>query len=666
MKQKLEFGVDWYPEQWDESRWKHDAERIAHYGFTCVRIMEFAWTIIEPEPDAYDFSLFDRAVAALAGAGLSVIIGTPTATPPHWLSSLPVFRVSTTGQAHSYGSRRNLCYNAPEYVAAAERIVRAVALHYGKDDRVAGFQVDNEIGHEGSDKCICDHCKRAWHRWLATRYGSIDKLNAQWGTIFWNTTYQSFDQVPVASVQPATGLNPGLMLDYDRFCSDSAVSFAKTQTRILRESASNAQWISTNLFPPPLSNAIDMEAMTDGMDFASWDNYPVWGDQDEPLPWQFNATAQSYVRGLRGGVPFTVMEEISGFQGHVCLGYLPPEKRVALWAVQAIARGADRVVFFRWRVAPFGQEQLCYGLVDNDDKETERLRVLAAMMRRAQAELPDIARTKVESPVCVAYSRDDARVLREQYLSKGLYARVSPTIQAGYDKEIASWYAPYVTLGTSADIASAASLDVEKYRVIALPLYQMADPALVDRLAAWVERGGSLVLGYRAGARNLDNKAVDASLPGVFTKLAGITVPRFESLNLTTARLKVGLVPGRGAVWADIIEPDSAKNVAVWTDRTKFYRGYAAATVNTVGSGRVWYIGTSPDPVAMIALYRQILKGAGLKPRFIGADVESVLRKDDKGRTWRLLLNHSARPKFVYGVKLEPWGWARIPAKEQS
>jgi len=170
------------------------------------------------------------------------------------------------------------------------------------------------------------------------------------------------------------------------------------------------------------------------------------------------------------------------------------------------------------------------------------------------------------------------------------------------------------------------------------------------------------VLGYRAGARNLDNQAVDSPLPGVFRKLAGITVPRFESLNLTKARLRVGLVPGHGTVWADIIEPETAEAVAVWADGKKFYRGYPAATVNRIGKGRVWYIGTSPDPMAMLVLYRRILKEAGLHPRFAGADVESVLRKDEAGRTWRLLLNHSARPKFMYGVKLEPWGWAKVPA----
>ncbi len=661
MDGSLEFGVDWYPEQWDESSWGRDAERMASYGFTVVRLMEFAWTIVEPEPGRFDFSLFDRAISMLADAGMRVIIGTPTGTPPWWLADKPVFRISPTGAAHSYGTRRNLCYNAPDYQRAADRLVAAVANHYGNDGRVAGFQVDNEIGHEGSDRCICAHCRTAWHSWLADRYGDIVSLNDAWGTVFWSTTYTRFDQVPVAATQPSTGLNPGLVLDYDRFCSDSAVRFARRQTDALRAASSPGTWITTNLFPPPLSNAIDMEEMTEGMDFASWDNYPVWGDQDEPFPWQYNAVAHSYVRGLQVGTPFTVMEEMSGFQGHVCLGHLPPEKQVALWSVQAVARGANRIVFFRWRTAPTGQEQLCHGLIDGDERETERLRELGATISRAKAELTSLASVRIDSPVCVANSKDDARVLREQYLSKGLHFQVTPAIQAGYDKEFASWCAPFMTLGAGVDIVSTKSIDVELYKVISLPLYQMADPALVKKLTGWVELGGSLVLGYRTGARDLRNRNVDAPLPGVFAELAGVTVPRFESLNLTRARLRVGLVPGYGSVWADIIEPGAAEPAATWTDRRKFYRGFPAATVNRVGKGRVWYIGTSPGPVAMLIMYRRILKEADLVPRFIGADIEAVERTDETGRRWKILLNHSPRRRHVSGVMLEPWGWAKVP-----
>ena len=482
-------------------------------------------------------------------------------------------------------------------------------------------------------------------------------MNEAWGAIFWGTSYSRFDQVPVPRQQPATGHNPGLLLDYDRFCSDSAIDFMRELTGIVRTQAGEEQWITTNLFPPPLSNAIDMEKLTKGMDFASWDNYPIWGDQDQALPWQFTALAHAYIRGLRGGAPFTVMEEMSGIQGHVCLGQLPPEKQVALWSIQAVARGANRIVFFRWRTAPYGQEQLCYGLLDADGSETERLRVLSGMMQEARKKLDTIACTATESPVCLAYSKDDARVLREQYLSKGLFLKAAPFAQAGYDMEMAKWYAPYPSLGVNADAIPVEHLDPEAYRLIALPLYQMADPALVGRLSTWVKAGGTLVLGYRAGARDVRNHSIREPLPGVFRELAGIKVPRFESLNNTKARIHLGLIPAHGTVWADIIEVGTAKVAATWTDRKKFYRGKPAVTVNTFGAGRVWYIGTSPDPFGMLILYRRILREAGLKPRYRGASLEAVPRKDVDGHDRILYLNHSARPKLVPGERLKGWDW---------
>ena len=657
MTNTLDFGVDWYPEQWEPAMWQSEATRIASYGFSCVRIMEFAWSIVEPEPEQLDFSLFDKAIAALSAAGLTVIIGTPTATPPSWMAGEDVFRLSPSGITHDFGARRNLCYNAPVYRQAARRITQAVANHYGQDSRVIGFQVDNEVGHEGSDHCFCAHCQKAWQTWLAKRYTNPTAMNEAWGAVFWGASYKQFDQVPVPRLQPATGHNPGLLLDYDRFCSDTAVDFVQEQTGILRAKAGMDKWITTNLFPPPLSNAIDMEELTRGMDFASWDNYPIWGDQDQALPWQFTALAHAYIRGLRGAAPFTVMEEMSGIQGHVCLGQLPPEKQVALWAVQAIARGANRIVFFRWRTAPYGQEQLCYGLLDSDGSETERLRILATMMARTKKELDGIACSAIKSPVCLVYSKNDARVLREQYLSKGLYLKAAPFTQAGYDMEMARWFAPYATLGINADAIPAEGLDPDSYRLIALPLYQLADTALVERLAIWVQAGGSLVLGYRAGTRDLQNHSVREPLPGIFRNLAGIRIPRFESLNNTKTAIRIGMVPAKGCVWADIIETETAKVVATYTDRKKFYRGSPAVTVNTYGSGKVWYVGTSPDPLGMLVLYRRILHEAGLKPRYQGAAIEQVQRLDRDGTIRTMFLNHSARPKRVPGGRLAPWDW---------
>ncbi len=665
MNERLEFGVDWYPEQWDESSWEADADRMRAAGVGLVRMMEFAWVLVEPVKGRYDFSLFERAIAVAASRGLKVILGTPTATFPAWLLDEGEVRMTAAdGRVRDFGARRMGCYNAPAYRERARLLVEAAAERFGADPAVVGWQVDNEIGHEGSDRCYCGHCRAAWHSWLERKYGGVDRLNAEWGNVFWGTSCSRFDQVPVPRAQVSVGFNPGLLLDYDRFMSDSAAAFVDAQVEAIRARARPETFITTNLYPPPLSNAFDMERLTRGMDFASWDNYPVWGPQDEPFPHHFQAFALSYVRGLHGSEPFAVMEQFTGMQGHVCLGHLPPDGQVALWTTQAVARGANRLVYFRGRTAPYGQEQLCHGILDADDRDTDRGRALRAAAARAKEELSRLASVPVESEACLVYSKDDARVLREQYLSKGLYLGEAPWMQAGYDLELAKWFAPYVAFNVNADVKTPASIDVERYSVVSLPLHQMADPDFVARLEAWVRHGGVLVLGYRAGARDGRNWNVKATLPGLFSELAGVRVPRYESLNRSRTRLALkglpGLVPAHAEVWADLVEPTTAEPIAWYSGREKHYRGTVAATVNRHGRGKVYYLGTSPDQVAMFFLYRRILKAAGLEPRFHGSKVEVVERRTDEGARVRIAMNHSPKARRVLGRRLPPWGWAVV------
>lgn len=663
----LSFGVDWYPEQWDRSRWESDADRMREFGVEIVRMMEFAWALVEPEPGRFDFSLFDAAIDILAKSGLAVILGTPTAAMPAWLAVDPsgVLQTHPSGRVRDFGTRREGCWNAPAYREAARRLVSAIAERYGRRPEVAGFQIDNELGHEGSDRCVCPHCAREWRSWLERRYGSVTRLNQAWGTVFWGRTVSDFAQIPAPRIQPSTRHNPALLLDYDRFLSDTAAAFAGEQADILRRASSPDKWITTNLFPVPFSLSLDMEDVTRGMDFASWDNYPVWGDDSEPLPYLFQSFLMSYVRCLKKDRPFTVMEQISGIQAHVCLGHLPPERRLALWTNQAIARGSDRIVYFRWRTAAFAQEQLCYGLLDTDDRETERLRVLRDNLTRAKKAFSGFASEPFESPVCLVYSKDDARLLREQYLSRGLFLQNNEWMQAGLDVELSKWFAPYVLFNVNADVESVRSVDLDRYRLVSLPLYQMADPDFVRRLAAWVDGGGTLVLSYRSGARDLSNRNVTEPLPGVFRALAGVRVSRFEALGSSKARIRVaGLpLPAHGEVWADIVEPETARPVAWWTDRRKFYRGAPCVTVNELGRGRVWYIGTSPDPIATFLLYRRILKSSGLSPRFAGYGVEIVDRRRGDGTSVSVVLNHTQRRRRVLGRAVDAWGWAVVPKR---
>lgn len=667
MSSNLLWGVDWYPEQWDRTLWESDVTRMAEQGFQAVRIMEFAWPILEPKPGIYDFSLFDAVIQLLERHKLGAVLGTPTAIMPAWLvdKDPTVLAIHPSRLSRDFGCRRMGCMNAPAYQEAARQLVQAIADHYGSTQAVIGWQIDNEIGHEGSDHCVCDHCRAAWHRWLAQRYETIENLNRRWGTVFWGTTYHRFDQIPLPRQQVATGHNPAMLLDYDRFSSDTAVSWAETQVQIIRTQALPHQFITTNLYPAPLSQCIDMEDMVRTMDAAGWDNYPVWGNQDEPLPYFFTSYVLSYVRGLHPSGTFKVMEEFSGIQGHTQLGHLPPPEQVALWTNQAIARGANAIFYFRWRTAPYAQEQLCYGIRDTDNTETERERHIINNMQNLSLILETFASEPVPAKVCLVYDRDTSRLVREQPLSLGMDMRPAPYMQVGYDAELARWFAPYVIYNVNSDIKSTRSVNLDQYSLIALPLYELTDETFVQKLSSWVAQGGCLILGWRSGARTRDNWNTDLVLPGLFRELAGIRVPCFEALGKGAVRLRLhdsashqlisSVIACKGEVWADILEPETATVMARYWDNKKHYSGKAAITCNKYGKGLVWYLGTSPDPKTTFFLYQSILKQARIKGRFLGLGVEAVQRTSQEGKTVTVLLNHTPKQKRVRGKIIPPW-----------
>jgi len=225
------FGVDYYPEQWPEDRWPLDADLMVRAGFTCVRLAEFSWGVLERAEGKLDFEWLDRAVELLAGRGLKVVLGTPTASPPSWLMSADPsqFRVSEDGRQVSYGNRRGYCPSHPGYRARCRRIAAAMAERYGNHAAVIGWQIDNEFG----DRCYCPSCAAAFRRWLEVRHGTLEELNRRWGTAFWGHCYRSWEDIPVP-LSSGGAPNPGLALDFRRFVSDLYAEFQREQIDVIR------------------------------------------------------------------------------------------------------------------------------------------------------------------------------------------------------------------------------------------------------------------------------------------------------------------------------------------------------------------------------------------------------------------------------------------------
>ncbi|GBF51312.1 beta-galactosidase [Leptospira ryugenii] len=648
------FGVDYYPEQWTEKDWDEDLDLMQEMGLSSVRLAEFAWALMEPKEGKFDFRFFDRIIKKIESRKMTFILGTPTATFPPWLfEKYPeIVQVSKSGIRRIIGTRRQASFSSPAYRKASERIVSAMAKHYGKHPSLLAWQIDNEPGHEGSDQDYSLLAEKNFRIWLKQKYKTLDSLNKSWGSVFWGIMYSHWNQIPIPGNHLASNFNPAMIQDYFRFQSDELISYIHMQADILKQYSKSP--ITTNLFPSPFLAVTDMHKLFQKLDFVSWDNYPVWGNQLEPYPHPLVTSTLQYARGLKNK-SFTVMEQFSGVQGHDTLGYLPPPGQIGLWLTQAVVQGADQVYFFRYRTARFGQEQLCYGILDHGKHKTKKFFELKKTIQEIREFAEDVAGVPFPAPVAILHDIENVRNYKHQPLSDGLKFEPVPFAKVGYDIEYATWFAASNLLNVNThSLPIRTDADLSQYKVISLPLYTMFEEEQVERIKAYVRNGGILVLGYRAGIKDKEHWMVEEPVPGVFRELAGLEVHQFEAIGNNKVKLRMGLFPMKGNKFCELLEPKTAKVIATYSDAKKFYKGTPAICANQFGKGKVYYIGTSLSPESFILLYRRILKDAKVPFSFLGRSVERQTRQG-KRFDYQITMNHSMKRTWFPFPGLKPF-----------
>jgi len=373
----MKLGVCYYPEHWPESLWEQDAAEMVAAGIEWVRIGEFAWTRYEPNPGEYHWEWLKRSLDILGKAGLKVVLGTPTTTPPKWIVDLhpEMVAVDENGDPRKFGSRRHYCFSSLPYREHCARIVTEMAQQFGNHPAVVAWQTDNEYGCHDTILSYSKNARDAFRIWCKDKFDNdIKALNTAWGNVFWSMEYRDFNEIEVPSLT-VTESNPAHRLDFWRFSSDQVASYNKLQVDILRELSPGRELIHNYMGNFTDFNHHDVSA---DLDIASWDSYPLGfldmsrATEEEKHQWMrtghpdFAAFHHDLYRGAGKGRMW-VMEQQPGPVNWAPHNPSPLDGMVRFWTWEAFAHGAEVVSYFRWRQAPFGQEQMHSGLKRPDN-----------------------------------------------------------------------------------------------------------------------------------------------------------------------------------------------------------------------------------------------------------------------------------------------------------
>jgi beta-galactosidase len=589
----MKLGVCYYPEQWPERLWADDAARMREMGLSRVRIGEFAWSRIEPEPGRFDWAWLDRAIATLHEAGLEVILGTPTATPPKWLvdAKPDILAWDEDGRPRRFGSRRHYCFSSAAFREEAARICSAVAARYGKHPAVVAWQTDNEYGCHDTILSYSPWAAAAFRTWLEARYTSVNALNEAWGTVFWSQEYRSFEEVDPPNLT-VTEANPAHRVDYQRFASDEVVLFNRMQAEIIRAHSPGRDVVHNFM---GFFTAFDHHAVSSDLDVATWDSYPLgfldqgWDDADTKALYirqghpDFAAFHHDLYRGCARGRMW-VMEQQPGPVNWAPNNPAPLPGMVRLWTLEAFAHGAELVSYFRWRQAPFGQEQMHAGLLRPDHAEGPA----AEEVRAAALELATLpAGPASRAPVALLFSYEAQWMLGIQPQGEAF-----DPLRLSFE-----FYTALRSLGLDVDILPP-DADLTGYSLIVAPSLQMV--AETDGLAA---SSAQILFGPRSGSKTRDFQIPPELAPGALQALIPIKVAAVESLRPGHCEPVQG---SAGSVfnWLEHVETRLVPRLSTAEGRGVWFQ-----------SDRFHYIAGWPDPILLLEILSALAAECALPVR---------------------------------------------------
>ena len=438
--------------------------------------------------------------------------------------------------------------------------------------------------------------------------------------------------------------NPALMLDWRRFCSDTIVQYVRMQADLLREISPDIP-LTTNL--RPLVHRFDHFDLADVLDFVSIESTAAIRAKSSELACEIDMLRSLKKTGVKtpgGGEGFWVMEQKAGNVNWQEVNSLVRPGVLRMFSYQLISRGAEAVLYFRWRQPRFGSEQFHGAILPHAAHEDSPVyKEVSQIGEELKLLAPAIKDTRVKPEVCILFSHDNEWSL--QY-------PLQPNAHFSLREHIQLFYTALHDRNIASDFARPTE-DLSPYRLVIAPSLHLLSEGEADRLKLYVQNGGTLISTFNTGLVDANHVAPVTGYPNNLTDLFGLEVRAFDVLppgeeNHITFKgtfPTTHLHPAR--LWCDLIEPTECQILATYAK--DFYSGRPAVTLNSFGLGKAIYIGTQSHQHFYFDLVTWIRQLCGLHPLLKVPEKIEVSMREKEGANIHFLLNHqnsSVRVQF--------------------
>ena len=636
MVKKMLYGGDYNPEQWDEAVWEEDMRMFRLAGIDCVTLNVFSWAALQSDEVTYHFERLDKIMELVRKNNLKVVMATSTAAHPAWMAKKypEVLRTEFNGMKRKFGSRHNSCPNSPVYQKYSVALARKLAERYGTYDNIVTWHISNEYGGE----CYCENCEKAFRVWLKEKYGSIEALNKAWNTSFWGHTFYDWDEIVVPNLQSEHFAQDrttfqGISLDYRRFNSDSILHNYLGEYEAVKAVPPHIP-VTTNLMG--FYKALDYQKWAGYMDVVSWDNYP-----DPTDPPALVAMRHDLMRGLKQGAPFMLMEQTPSVTNWQSYNLLKRPGDMRLISYQAVAHGADTVMFFQMRRSIGACEKFHGAVIDHVG--TENTRVFREVSQLGE-ELKQLGDTTLDSR-----TPSKAAMLVDWDNWWALEYSAGPSCDLKYMDELANYYTALYDNNISVDIISAQD-PLDDYKVVIAPVMYMTKPGADEKIRKFVSEGGTFVTTFLSGLVDEHDLVITGGYPGKLRDILGIWVEETDALpsymknsfSWNEKSYDCGLI-------CDIMHMENAQALASYDK--DFYEGTPVLSRNEFGKGHAYYVATRAGQDFYADFLKKVLEEQGVEPVFKPCKgVEITLRRKEE-TNFLFFLNHNPQETVLIAEK---------------